>query len=174
MEAEIARVNVEKLLQADNTLLRTEPLCSWFGEEGDFDRWDQIVDGIIVLPPYFETEDGTRLWFQKIQSIPIQEGKTEWSTEEYVRSWKKMKETTTSLPGPAFGYFKAALVHSIAAKIYSSLALIPLLLGFAPKEWCQSVTAMIPEKKEDLRPAKLRLIALLNAIFDHNNKWVGK
>ena len=36
IEKEIARVNVNKLLQAENTLLRQEPLCSHFGEQGDF------------------------------------------------------------------------------------------------------------------------------------------
>ena len=65
MEAEIAQGNVEKLLQANNTLLRKEPLCSWFGEEGDFDRWDQIVDGKIGLPPNFGAEEGTRLWLER-------------------------------------------------------------------------------------------------------------
>ena len=85
-----------------------------------------------------------------------------------------MKETTTSLPGPAFSHFKAASVHSVAEEIYSTLAMIPLLFGFAPTAWCQSVAAMIPKKKEDLQPAKLQLITLLNAICNHKNKWVGK
>ena len=46
--------------------------------------------------------------------------------------------------------------------------------GFAPHGWCQSVASMIPKKQHDLRPAKLRLITLLHALFNHNNKWVGK
>ena len=106
---------------------------------------------------------------KKIQSIPVREGTTDWTTEEYVKSWSKMKETTTSLPGLAFSHFKAAPIHSVAAKIYSTLALVPLLLGFTPTAWCQSVVAMILKKKEDLRPAKLRLITLLNAIFNHKH-----
>ena len=36
IEKEIARVNVNKLLQAENTLLQQEPLCSHFGEQGNF------------------------------------------------------------------------------------------------------------------------------------------
>ena len=71
MEAEIAQGNVEKLLQANNTLLRKEPLCSWFGEEGDFDRWDQIVDGKIGLPPNFEAEEGTRLWLKNTKHLNL-------------------------------------------------------------------------------------------------------
>ena len=176
MEAEIAKVNVEKLLQADNAptaAKRAITLMVWGRRQ--LDRWDQIVDGKIGLPPNFEAEEGTRLWLNKRQSISIREGKMEWSTEEYVKSCMKMKETTTSLPGPAFCHLKAASVHCVAAKINSMLALIMLLFGFAPKAWCQSVAAMIPKKKEDLRPAKLRLIMLLNTIFfNHNNKWVGK
>ena len=40
MEKEIVRVNVEKLLQADNTPLRTELLRSHFGEEGVFEQME--------------------------------------------------------------------------------------------------------------------------------------
>ena len=50
IEREIARANVEKLLQADNTPLRMEPLRTHFGEDGDFSKWDDICDGKLSLP----------------------------------------------------------------------------------------------------------------------------
>ena len=36
LEVEITRLNVQKHLQVDNTPLQQEPLCSHFGEQGNF------------------------------------------------------------------------------------------------------------------------------------------
>ena len=99
---------------------------------------------------------------------------TSWTPDEYSEGWKRMKEHTTLALGPAFSHYKAVQPSSHAAVIHSLLALAPLLLSFAPTAWCKAVAAMIPKKKEDLRPAKLRLITLMNALFNHNNKWVGR
>ena len=35
----------EKLLQAHNTPLREEPLLTLLGEQGDFEKWEQILKG---------------------------------------------------------------------------------------------------------------------------------
>ena len=43
IEKEIARVNTNKLVQAENTPLRQEPLCSHFGEQGDFKNWSKSL-----------------------------------------------------------------------------------------------------------------------------------
>ena len=174
MEKEIADANIAKLLQADNTPLRQEPLCSVFGEYGDFKKWKAIVDGTLNLPPDFPAEQGTILWIQKIQNMKTSANPTTWTPDEYTEGWKRMKEHTTSAPGPAFSHYKAVAAGSKAASVHSNLGLAPLLLGFAPTAWCRAVAAMIPKKKEDFRPAKLRLITLMHALFNHNNKWVGK
>ena len=155
MEMEIGRANVEKLLQANNTPLRQEPLCTAFGEQGDFKKWSDIVEGKLNLPPTFQAEKGTKLWISKIQSMKTTATPTNWTADDYADGWKSMKEETTSAPGPSFSHYKAARKDSIAAAVHSALALAPLLLGFAPTAWCKAVTAMIPKKKEDLRPAKL-------------------
>ena len=174
MEREIGRVNVAKLQQANNTPLRQEPLRTHFGEEGDFSKWTNIVEGNLHLPPDFPAEQGTKLWIHKIQSMKTTANDTSWTPEEYADGWKRMNENTTSAPGPSFSHYKAAQPNSQAATIHSLLALAPLLLGFAPTAWCKAVASMIPKKKEDLRPAKLRLITLMHALFNHNNKWVGR
>ena len=121
-----------KLLQADNTPLREEPLCSHFGEDGNFDKWNDFIDNKLHLPDMYPTTAGTRLWCTKMQNTTFHTQPTKWTEEEYVQSWTKMKETTTSLPGPSFSHYKAARLGSVAAKIYSSLAIFLMLLGFAP------------------------------------------
>jgi hypothetical protein len=56
----------------------------------------------------------------------------------------------------------------------SQLALIPLITGYSPKTWRTGIDSMIPKKTLDLRPEKLRLILLMDARFNHNNKLIGK
>ena len=65
IEQEIIKANKKKLLQADNTPLRQEPLQSLLGEQGDFKTWEKILKGNIKLPPE-GIEEGTRMWFEFI------------------------------------------------------------------------------------------------------------
>ena len=174
IEREIARANVEKLLQADNTPLRMEPFQTHFGEDSDFTKRDKIAIGTLKLPEGVQVDKGVQLWFDKLQSTDYTEQKTEWTADKYCDSWKQMDERTTLLPGPAFSHFKVLQKESITAEVHLLLALIPMVTGFAPTGWCKSVASMILKKQQDLCPAKLRLITLLHALFNHNNKWVGK
>ena len=139
MEKEIGRANVETLLQADNTPLRKELLCSHFGEEGDFKKWNAFIDNELHLPETYRASRGKRLSImvqKKMQSATIPKEAMAWTEEEYMNSWKNMKETSMSLPGPTFSHYKAANYNFIATKVYSTLAIFPLLLGFAPTAWC--------------------------------------
>ena len=54
------------------------------------------------------------------------------------------------------------------------MALIPLLTGYAPKKWKKGTDSMIPKRANEWRPSKLRLILLMEARFNHNNKLIGK
>jgi hypothetical protein len=64
---------------------------------------------------------------------------------------------------------------SSAAEVISKLALIPLMVGYSPRTWhSNGIDSMIPKKVTDLRPAKLQLILLMDARFNHNNKLIDK
>ena len=132
------------------------------------------MDGTLNLPPDFQAKQGTKLWIRKIQSMKTEATPTNWIPDEYTEGWRNMKENMISAPGTSFSHYKAAEKDSTASVVHSSLAIAPLLLGFAPTAWCKAVASMIPKKKKDLRPAKLRLITLMHALFNQNNKWVWR
>lgn len=173
IEEEISRANQEKLLQANNTPLREEPLLSLLGEQGDFDRWEQILKGAIKLPST-GIEEGTRLWYEVMTSEYPDEIEIEWTAEEYFDGWKKMKESTGCLPGWTFAHMKSIKADSKAGEVISLLSLIPLQIGYVPEEWKVGIDSMIPKKTHNLLPSKLRLILLLDCRFNHNNKYIGK
>jgi hypothetical protein len=98
----------------------------------------------------------------------------QWTTQEYCDSWKQIDENKTTLPGIQVAHIKSLDSSSAAATVLSKLALLPLVVGYSPKTWRNGIDAMIPKKIADLRPSKLRLILLMDARFNHNNKLIGK
>jgi hypothetical protein len=175
MEEAIIEANKAKRLQADNTPFRQEPLQSLLGEQMDFEKWDNILNGNIQLPEE-GIEEGTRLWYDYIQThndaTPMD---LIWTTEEYFDSWKKMPENKSCLPGIHTVHLKCLDHTTKGAEVMSRLALIPLITGYAPKSMKYGVDSMIPKKaKGEHRPNKLRLILLMDARFNHNNKLIGR
>ena len=176
MEIAIKNANEDKLQQSDNTPLRQEPICSIIDESHlNYERWERILTGELDIPP--NAEPGTKLWLEKmretsssITTVPIA-----IDTESYIDSWKRMKETTKSAPGLHFGHFKAASDQTpTAAAVHAILAEIPIITGYSPMRWRSCTDAMLRKKANDIRPEKLRLITLMAADFNHNNKLIGK
>ena len=172
IENAILSANKEKLLQARNTPLRSEPLRSIIGERMEYDTWEKLLKKEINVPE--DLEEGTRLWFEAIQQYDDDPINMEWTTAEYFESWKIMSEDKSALPGIQAAHIKSVDPTSKAADVISQMALIPLMTGYAPINWKRGIDSMIPKKKDEWRPAKLRLILLMDARFNHNNKLIGK
>ena len=141
----------------------------------DFNTWEKILDP--TVPNTNDLERGTKLWFQQMRNkdttIPTKPIKH--NTTSYQASWAKMKEHTSSHPGLHFGHFKAINKDSpLSAKVHAILADIPLQTGYSPTQWRRCTNAILRKKKNDLRPAKLRLVTLMDTVFNHNNKAIGK
>ena len=95
--------------------------------------------------------------------------------DQYRQSWEKMKESTSSHPGLHFGHFKSMDEdHELATKIHTILANAPLETGYSPELWRICTNAMLKKKAKDVRPHKLRLVTLMDAVFSHNNKHIGR
>mmetsp|Transcript_8494 Transcript_8494/g.16012 ORF Transcript_8494/g.16012 Transcript_8494/m.16012 type:complete len:1891 (+) Transcript_8494:4302-9974(+) len=173
IEYEIGRANKKRLLQSYNTPFRQEPLQTIVGEQMDFTKWEKILRGEIELPEE-GIEEGTKLWYNLISSNKLESFKLDWTPVEYFESWKKMKEEKASAPGIHNGHLKCIDPYSSAAQVISDMALLPLQTGYTPLCWRIGIDSMIPKKANDLRPEKLRLILLMDARFNHNNKLIGK
>ena len=172
IEKAILAANKEKLLQARYTPLRQEPLRSLLGERMEYETWEKFLKKEVSIPD--NLEEGTKLWFHAIQNFEDKPVRIDWSTEEYFASWKLMSETKSSMPGIQAAHIKSINPKSPAADVVSWMSLIPLLTGYAPHRWKKGIDSMIPKKKNEWRPEKLRLILLMDSRFNHNNKLIGK
>jgi hypothetical protein len=151
IEQEIMRVNKIKLQQANHTPLRSERLAVLLGEQGDFERWEQVLLGMINLPD--DADDSLKLWYNYItQADKHSNTDITWSTKEYFESWKKINEEKTTLPGIQVAHIKCINPDSKAAEVISLLALLPLTVGYSPRTWRKGIDSMIPKKTADLRP----------------------
>ena len=172
IEEAILKANKEKLLQAKNTPLRTEPLRSIIGERMNYEEWEKLLHQEIEIPE--DLEEGTKLWFETIQDFEDNPLHIHWTTDEYFEGWRTMSEDKSALPGVQAAHLKSIDSTSEAADVISWMALIPLITGYAPKQWMKGIDSMIPKKKNEWRPEKLRLILLMEARFNQNNKLIGK
>ena len=76
------------------------------------------------------------------------------STADWIRGWKKMRESTASAPGGHYGHYKTAAVAAtlpedhadywpVLAELYAIMASMPLKHGFAPKRWQKCIDAIL-------------------------------
>jgi ribonuclease HI/exonuclease III len=99
------------------------------------------------------------------------------STEDWIRGWKKMRESTSSAPGGHYGHYKTAAVAAtlpedhadywpVLAELYATMASMPLRHGFAPKRWQTCIDAILEKIPGQPRIEKLRIIMLYEADFN--------
>ena len=172
---EIIKANGAKRLQANNTPFRTEPLRTEVGEKGNFARWEKILDNTFSIPDIDDYEEGTKHFIKYLQGMKKRDRSIEWTQQEYISSWRKMKEDKSSYPGITTAHMKCIHQDSLAARVASTLALVPFKTGYCPNNWKLGIDSMIPKKDmKEYRPKKLRLILLMDVRFNHANKLVGK
>ena len=176
IERACIRTNIQRVQDSNDTPLRTEPLLSLFGNYGETEAGEKVLNGSLVLPPGTPTSAAETLpYFKEPQGLASLSAKDPFTVEEWCRGWKKMKETTgTRSSFPHFGHFKAPHQSTLGAKVLSSLARIAFFSGHSFKRWQHGTDIMIPKKAKSLRPDKLRLIQLYEPDFNHQNKLIGK
>jgi hypothetical protein len=125
--------------------------------------------------------DEAREWLRELRTKTfVRNGatiNTTISTDDWIRGWKKMRESTSSAPGGHYGHYKTAAVAAtlpddhadywpILAELYASMASMPLRHGFAPKRWQTCIDAILEKIPGQPRIEKLRIIMLYEADFN--------
>ena len=172
MEAEIQKANASKLMSANESPIRQGELQSILTDH-NYDQWEAFLQGEVDLPEGMN--EGTRLWLETFKGCKIEEETPVITTESYIKSWNKVREHTSCAPGALhYGTFKSIKWCRPAAELHAIMARIPVKTGHTPKRWTKSVDSMLPKKKGEWRPHKLRLTSLLMPDFNHNNKILGR
>ena len=174
MERAIIAENKDKYHQTESSCpFMKFPLNKHFGEMGKGIKTDKVLEGTYqpsqVLSP--QTRDYIELCrFPKEELIinPLTR-----SLDYFTKSWKRMKERTSSRD-IHFGHYKAAIEDDSLMQLHYNLAEIPFRTGYAPSRWKSATNVMILKKEGDTNVDKLRTLVLFESDFNHNNKFLGR
>jgi hypothetical protein len=86
-----------------------------------------------------------------------------------------MKPSTSSSPfGSTFVHYIAGIRDQQIAEFDTTMANIPYASGYSPEVWIKMVDVLIPKKTTSSAIKKLLIIVLFHALFNMNNKSIGR
>jgi hypothetical protein len=176
IEQGCAEENAKKYRQTEDTPCMRGQLAKDLGLTGNTTSGQEILEGTYTAPP------GTNMYVQEFlrhlkydahaQDNPPKEVIT---TAEYIQGWRKKKEfTTAGKSGWTFSHSKTCALNKDTANFEATMAHIPYVTGYTPKEWQVGVNIMIYKKANIDRVDKLRTIVLKEADANFNDGKMGK
>ena len=162
--------------QTNNTPLMQLDFVQRVGYQAELPGAEEILAGTFIPSPDMDPyaiQFITQLKMPTVvQDQPISKA---ISTESYREGWSKMKPNTSSSPaGPSFVDYIAGSRDPQIADFDATMANIPYASGYTPYAWTQMTDVLIPKKSHSSLVEKLRIIVLFHALFNMNNKRVGR
>ena len=151
-----------------------EPLYSMFNGPSAAPNSIDLLTGLLPLPPDLDRYSRTFLTqcrFHKefhFMSMVL-------STSDHIGFWRKMNENKGSEPhGLHNGHFKAGSRAPLLAYCDTVFRRLPLLSGMIPDLWKHLTNFVIEKEPGNWLLKKMRIIQMMNAEFQANNKMIGR
>ena len=97
------------------------------------------------------------------------------TAEEHKKGWRKQKERTACEPsGLSFSHFQAATYDDVLNEMDATLRSLPLEIGYIPEAWEVITDVEILKKAQVFEVDKMRLIQLMLAEMNMDNKTIGR
>ena len=171
MERAIINENIKKFHQSEATCPFLDgQLRQDMGEFGETEAVEKVLKGMYNCP---DTKNNLTPLFLNQCKQQSPEIKMIRTPDQYKRSWKMMKERTSS-HDLHFRHFKAACEHKEHLFVHYIMAEIPFCTGFCPTCWKKATNVMILKKAGLFNIEKLRTLCLFQADHNHNNKFLGQ
>jgi hypothetical protein len=176
IEQGCAQENSRKYRQTENTPCMQGRLAQDLGFLGNSPASQEILDG--TYNPPVGTNEYVREFLQQLKYDPNAKDDSPMeilTTEDYIDGWKKKKEQTSAgKSGWTFSHSKTCALNTETANFEATMAHIPYVTGYAPKEWRTGVNIMIYKKANLDRVDKLRTIVLKEADSNFNDGKMGR
>ena len=136
-----------------------------------------ILDGTFVPPP--ELDIHTVEFIEELRRpVSVQRsGSIDMtvSLHDHIRGWRLQKSGTAVDPSSLdFDHYKCATHNDTLSAVDLLLRTAPVEIGFVPQSWCSILDIEILKKYGVFDIDKMRLIQVMHAVFQINNKWLGK
>ena len=152
------------------------PLVDDLGYLAETEMAEQVLDG--TYEPTQEVDQYARELLHELRRPEIVRRRTPIAitvtTAEHVQGWKKTKEKSAEPSGPSMVEVKVASQDPILAEIDTFMRNIPYTKGFAPRSWQLITDVEILKKAGVYDVEKMRTIQLMHAVFNMNNKKLGR
>ncbi len=162
--------------QTAMTPLMNQEFIDRVGYQAELPGSEEILQGTFQTPPDMDPYAAQFITQLKMNDeVQGQAISKAISTASYKEGWKKMKPNTSSSPfGPTFVDYIAGSRDDEIADFDVTMANIPYASGYTPTAWTQMTDVLIPKKSHSSLVEKLRIIVLFHALFNLNNKRIGR
>jgi hypothetical protein len=155
----------------------TSPLLEEVGYLADGAAVEAILAGTYIIPA--DVDGSTRKFIvalrmpEAIRQLGLVS--TAISLEDHKRGWRRQKEGKASEPsGLSFAHYKTALYDEGLCDLDLALRSMPIQVGFIPDLWKIITDVEILKKDNVFDVDKMRLIQLMMADYQINNKLFGR
>jgi hypothetical protein len=168
--------NDSRFSQSELTPPMLSPLVEDLGYLAETEMADQVLAG--CYEPIQEVDRYARELLQELRLPEIVRKKgyiTITATPaEHTQGWKRTKEKSAEPAGPSMAELKAASQDPVLAEIDTFMRNLPYTKGFAPRSWQLITDVEILKKAGVYDVEKMRTIQLMHAVFNMNNKKLGR
>ena len=168
--------NDSRFSQTENTPPMQAPLVDDLGYLANTHCAEQILDGTYQPSPTVDKYAIELLHELRVPNsvrnhelIPIT-----ITTSEHTQGWTRTKEKSAEPSGPSMAEVKAASQDHILADIDTFMRNLPYTKGFSPQSWQLITDVEILKKAGVYDVEKMRTIQLMHAVFNMNNKKLGR
>ncbi len=170
----ICAANTRQYNQAEGTPFGSGYLADALGKHAASSSAESLLQGTFT-PAVEQIKLAETLAIIQELGTPMnlspQETKATISVDDFISTYKVVKEATSSSPsGHHVGHYKAAATDPLLSELHSSMMSIPYMAGFSPSRW-QTVTDVMLEKNPGSPQIhRLRIIALFESDFNQANR----
>ena len=161
-------------------LAERAPICAGrlrgdFGYMADTPAADAVLEGTYELLE--DEHSATGEIFSEIsrirEQIPPDSVETFIHHSEWINTWRKAKEkTSSSESGLHFGHYVAASQSEYVSYCHALLSSIALKKGYSPERWERALSCMLEKIPGCSLVDKMRAILLMEADFNFTNKMI--
>ena len=169
-----AESNLRRQLKSIGTPFLTAPLLEEVGYDGSGEAVELILEGTFT-PPSGTDKYACELIKEMERPGRVEDIVIHITRENHQQAWKKQNANTACEPSQLnFHHYKGGSSNNKIALLDARMREIPMLLGFSPVTWQRITDVEILKKLLIYDVDSMRLIQLMEAQFNMNNKFIGK
>lgn len=161
----VCKINSKQYHQAHSTPFGSSTLATLLEHRGDTQNARELIKGKVPELPIQSMPETIRILHSIAQPTQAtSSGRGEIKEEEFIQTYKYVKELTSSSPsGRHVGHYKAILKDTTLIQMHCAMMSLPFQNGFAPEFWMHVTDIMLEKEDGNSTCHCLRILALFKS-----------